>query len=481
MVRNLIVCIVSFVMLNGCNDDEQVPGSSSVNDFVWKGLNSWYFWKAQVPNLHDQRFSTQDEYQGFISGRDPENLFYSLLYDYPQTDRFSWIVDDVEELMQSFSGVQLSSGMDFTLAYTDQSAGLLVGMVNYVIPDSPAAAAGIQRGDIFYQINGMQLHTSNYDRLYAASFNLTFATEAEMSSGGLVLSGARHVQLNSLQLEENPVHHAQIYRDGGQTTGYLVYNAFRANYNDELNDVMADFVSQGVNDLILDLRYNSGGSIVSALVLGQMITGQFSGQNFVSLEYNQNHNYLNVDYGFEPEMTVYSYVNDQNVSTGTENVQSLGLNRLYVLTTGNTASASELVISSLRPYIDVTVIGARTSGKFVGSRTLVDHPASDFMDYNNRNMDHSYAMQPIVFAYYNSENQIFNQGIDADYQVNFSQYIGRLGEFGDVQSDPALAQALSLIGGNTQRIIPEEIYPVQRFVTEQEKRHFSRELYVEPE
>ena len=482
MHKNYIIFLFIVVMLSACNDDDNnALRSEGVNDFIWKGLNSWYFWKSEVPNLQDNRFANDSDYQSFISGRTPENLFYDLLYDYPNGDRFSWIVEDVNVLLQSFSGVEESNGIDFTLAYWDYSQGTIVGLVNYVVPNSPAAEQGISRGDIFYEINGTQLNSTNYLQLYESNYTLTFAETAQMTAEGLALEGRRDVFLNARQMEENPVHFSTVFDDGQRRVGYLVFNGFRANYNDELNAEIGNLVNAGVSDLILDLRYNRGGSLASALALAQMITGQFTGNDFVRVDYNDRHNSLDVNYLFESQLNVYNSVNGQLVNAGVENINSLGLNHLYVLTSGNTASASELLISCLRPYIEVTLIGDRTSGKFVGSRTLVDDPGSDFMNIENRNRAHNYAMQPIVFAYYNSENQIFNQGIAEDYPIALSQYFGNLGPFGEVNRDAALQQAMILIQGSSQRILPMNTTALKRVDNKKEIANLSRELYIDVE
>ena len=480
-MRKFFILSITISILAACNDDDNsAPQSSSVNDFVWKGLNSWYYWKPNVPNLQDNRFADDAQYNSFINNTSTENLFYNLLYDYPNTDRFSWIVDDVDALLQQFSGIETSTGMDFSLAYLNQSQGTLVGMVNYVVPNSPAAEQGVMRGDVFYKINGSLLNTGNYRAIYDNQFTLSFAQSTIVNDEGIEFVGEQIVSLQARQIEENPVHHAQVFQVNGQNVGYLVYNGFKAIYNDELNDAIMDLAAQNVSELILDLRYNRGGSLTSALALGQMITGQFTGNEYVTLDFNDEHNGLDTTYELESGMRIYDFLNGQTTDVGSENINSLELNRLYVLTSGNSASASELTISCLRPYIDVILIGSKTYGKFHGSRTLFDAPDSDYMDYDTRNSTHNYAMQPICFAYYNAQEQVFPQGIPVNYEISFSQYLGNLGAFGDAANDAALAQALSLIGGNSARIAPKQFLEMKKFITEKEMNEASRELYLLP-
>ncbi|MDO5655330.1 MAG: S41 family peptidase [Flavobacteriaceae bacterium] len=476
-----LILVIFFLFFFSCNNDDGNSASSrSVNDFVWKGLNSWYYWKPQVSDLQDNRFNSNRDYESFINGKTPENLFFSLLYNYPNDDQFSWIVDDVNALLERFSGIETTNGMDFYLFRHSGSNQALAGIVNYVVPGSSAALQGIKRGDVFFAVNGSPLNTNNYLQLYDHQVSITFANDAAMNSNELIFSGAYEKHLIAQQLEINPVHYATVFDGNQRRAGYLVYNGFKANYNDELNAVFGEFRNAGITDLILDLRYNRGGSLPSALALAQMITGRFTGSPFVRLDFNDSHNSLDKQFNFESQMTIYNFVNGQNVPAGTQSINSLNLNNVYILTTANTASASELIISGLDAYIDVVVIGSETRGKFVGSRTLVDHPASDFMDISQRSRLHNYAMQPIVFAYFNAQNEIFLSGIQADYNISFSQYVGTLGNFGDPNSDAALANALSVIGGFSSRTNLPVYEHIQQYVSTKELQEIGKELYLEP-
>src|SRR5690606_9203249 len=99
--------------------------SVSVNDFVWKAMNHWYYWQEQSPNLGDNRFSGNAEYTDFLNSQQTDELFYNLLYDYGNTDRFSWIVDDYEALDNSFAGINLSFGMDYGLVRLNQNSNIV--------------------------------------------------------------------------------------------------------------------------------------------------------------------------------------------------------------------------------------------------------------------------------------------------------------------------------------------------------------------
>ena len=407
-IQKIALIVVGALMFGSCsnNDEDNTDFSNSnifVQDFVWKGMNSWYYWQKDVPLLSDNVVKGAD-YSKLLSGNSPEDLFYGMLYKAGVTDRFSWIVADVDELLSSFSGVSKSSGFDFTAYSKERTGDAVVAIVNYVIPNSPADKAGLKRGDIISGIDGAPMTTGNYQKLFNDQITLTLSEKASLVNNNIVLEGTtKSVALTAVVLEENPLAFYKKLEYSGKNIGYLVYNGFQSNYNDELNSAFAKMKSDGVTELVLDLRYNGGGSVSSAVALGQMITGQHTGKPFVSLEFNSKHSqYSDVD-NLTTTVPILDIVNGQNQQVGSQPINSLGLSKVYILTSRGTASASELLISGLKPYIDVVTIGAETYGKFVGSITLFDHKQSDYTSYENRNKSHNFAMQPITFAYYNEK------------------------------------------------------------------------------
>lgn len=479
---NLLYVLISSFLLFSCSNDEgnYYSGNKQVNDFVWKGLNSWYYWKNDVPNLADNKASSND-YNALIGNKTPDQLFYSLLNNYGTVDRFSWIVSDVDELLKSFSGKKVSSGMDLSLTLLDPIDKNVLALVNYVVPNSPADLQGVKRGDVILRINGRVLNTDNYRLLFSESFNVQVGKKPYIEDGALKVESTSDVSIRGVELDENPVYFSKIIQEGNKKIGYLVYNGFQSIYNDELNEVFGEFKSQGVTDLILDLRYNGGGSLSTAVGLGQMITGQFTNSPFVSLEFNQKHTNENSVENLSTDLPLYDFINGQSKFIGTEKINSLNLDKVYVLTGRGTASASELTITGLQPYINVVKIGEKTYGKFVGSITLFDSPNSDFTNYNNKSINHKYAMQPIVFAYFNANHQIFNEGVSPNYELSFDDYIG-MGDFGE-KTDAAYAKAMQLITGDMSRYraIPKaKMKKTSIFLgTTKTMQQFGTELYIE--
>lgn len=435
----LFVSVAGAMLLTSCNRNNPDPvepeKAKEENDFVWRGLNSWYYWQEKVPELADS-FKNSAQYVSTINSKTPDALFYSLLYQYTIVDRNSWIISDIDKQLANSNGVSKSNGMDFTIYSKVPNGDTKVGIVNYVVPNSPAYNAGIKRGDVITRVNGATLNNFNYGQLLSDSFSITFAQSAsgDASSGVITTTGEKPAI--TLTAVDNLVEHAvaaqQVFTEGNKKIGYLVYNAFQNN-DSELVTAFGNLKGQGITDLILDLRYNGGGFVDTAVSLGGLITGQFSNAPFVIMDFNKKHQ-------------------DENETKYLGSAAgSLNLNKIYVLTSGGTASASELTIDCLRRYITVITVGEETYGKFVGSNTIYDSPT--MYSSAGRNLSHNWALQPITFAYYNKDRvtpQVGSKGgLLPNYTIQPAQYAGQLKEFGD-RSDVALDSAIKLVTGQLQ-------------------------------
>ena len=185
--------------------------------------------------------------------------------------------------------------------------------------------------------------------------------------------------------------------------------------------------------MVLDLRYNGGGSVETATDLATMITGQFNGQIFYREFWNEDRQ---ADYAEDGLF-------DGSISNGNA-TNSLNLTQVYILTTRRTASASELVINGLRPYIDAVQVGDTTTGKFQASILLYDAPAPQF-SRSEANPNHTYVMLPLVFKTANAAgNTDFVDGLFP--QIPMQEDYFNLGQLGD-ENEPFLATALFEIAG----------------------------------
>lgn len=440
--KALILVLLTTLLLTGCfeDNDDTTISANEISDFVWKGMNYFYLYKDNIPDLANDRFSSNEEYANYLNEyATPEDLFESLIYQRQNVDRHSWIVNDYIALEQFFSGVSTSNGMEFKIFLEPNTTSQLMAIVKLVLPNSDADNKGIKRGDIFNTVNGTALTTANYSTLLSTdSYTINKATYDDKgtpeTTDDVVISGSESIPLNKLEYSENPIYKTEIFNIGGNNIGYLMYNGFTANYDSQLNDVFANFKANSIKDLILDLRYNPGGAVNSAILLSSMITGQFNGEVFSTEQWNSEfQTYFENE---NPELVINRFTNNDN---GTA-LNSLNLPKVYVLATKSSASASELLINSLDPYIDVIHIGDFTYGKYQASRTLYD---SNNFGRDGANPNHAYAMQPLILKSLNKVgNTDYDNGLTPDIELK-ENYLN-LGVLGDA-NETLVAAAIAHI------------------------------------
>lgn len=426
--------------------DQNTSTNDDLNFFIWHGLNLYYLWQKEVPDLADDRFySYEDLYSYFGEYESPEAVFESLL-NRPD-DRFSVIVDDYIALENSFQGLNLSNGMEFGLVTYTNNSNNVYGYVRYVIPNSSAETQNVTRGMIFNEVDGNQLTVDNYIALLFGSNTSYTIGLADFNNGNPIANGTT-IALDKTDLQENPISISKVITDGTQKIGYLMYNQFASSFDSQLNAAFANFKSENINDLIVDLRYNSGGSVNTATYLGSMITGQFTGELYSQEIWNDK-----VTAAWPSDSFVNNFTDQiRNVdANGTvileETINSLGLNRIYFIVSYGSASASELVINALSSHIEVNLVGKTTRGKQEGSITLYDSENWQRTG-DNLNPNHKYAMQPLVLEISNKDGVNYPEGI-VPGSTNFpgielGENYGNLGVLGE-RSDPLLDRTLLYI------------------------------------
>ena len=448
-------CLLALILVfSSCkkSDDEdpniiRIETDLEIIDFIWKGLNQYYYWQESVVNLSDSKKESESEYAYFLSQNpDPENFFNSLLHP---DDNFSWIVDDYVELENMLQGIDISDGMEFGL-YVECNDQNIFGFVRYVQKDSDAESKGVKRGMVFSNINGTRLTRDNYRDLIfnnsSSSYTIRFSEISynQNNQCANIIPGQEDLTLIKSRIVKNPIHISKIIENGGQKIGYLMYNQFLGvvesegkDYNSELNDAFANFLSNGINDLVIDLRYNPGGRISTSINLASMITGQFNNQVFAKERWNSKlMNYWDEN---SPESLLNRFTNKLG---NNQSIFSLNLDRVFVLTSARTASASELLINGLDPYIDVIHIGDFTVGKNQGSITVYDY----INDSRDKNPNHMYAMQPIVLKIGNVAGYTdFPDGLEPDIFIKES--LLNPGILGDIE-EPLLKIAIDQISGD---------------------------------
>lgn len=422
-----LLFLIPFLFTSCFEDmDDKITTASTleIQNFIYRGLNYFYLYKEDVPKLANDAFVSEEEKNDFLKTFvSPEALFTNLL---SSQDRFSRLFDDYIAIENALAGVSLSNGMEFGLVrYPDQS-GNVFGYVRYILPETDADLKNLKRGDLFTTVDGVQLTENNFQSLLSSeNYSIGLAT----FENGTFVSTGESVDLSKIQYDENPVLIHKTLDIQGKKIGYLFYTGFTKRYDSELNQAFAEFKADGISDLIVDLRYNGGGSVETAVALAGMITGQFTGEVFYKQIWNEDRQQ---EFGSDGLFT-------NKLSSGSS-LNSLNLSSVYFITTTNTASASELVINGLNPYIDITQIGDATTGKFQASFLMYDSPN---FGKQGVSLSHTYAMLPLVFKTANKNGYTdFNSGLEPD--VFFQEDFFNLGNLGDPE-EPLLATALGEI------------------------------------
>lgn len=424
-----------------------------VESFIFAGMDEIYLYEAEVPELQDGFFTTAEAKKTYLASHSSPKALYEDLQ--PSHDNFSFMTEDYVALYKLLnSGVSGTTGMNYGLTRFSNSDDIYA-LVRYVMPGSSADEQGIKRGDFFTEINGESLNLDNYQRLLGLG---SYSVRIAKLDGNTIKQTDKVVDLVKVEVAEDPVLLHKVYEMEGKKIGYLMYTSFTPDFDAKLNEVFADFQNQGVTDLILDLRYNGGGDVETATDLASMITGQLEKKVLIKYQYNEK--YQTYFKNYRPEVLVKTF--DNEIRTG-EAINSLNLTELYVLTTGSSASASELVIHGLKPYINVVQIGTNTTGKYQASTTLYDSPNFGMRDDDGNvhvNPNHNYAIQPLILKYFNSQGESdFDEGLFPNVEVYEDP--ANMGVLGD-PSETLLKAAINHILGIGQEEVSASVKQFQQ-------------------
>lgn len=453
MIKNLKLFVLLFIAcftITSCfeDNDDNLVFTADVKDFVWKGMNEFYVFGDEVPNLRndrfgingqDDRYATTPEYLDYLDDfSSPESLFASLIFDPGNTDRFSVIFPDLFEAIELFQGTTLTNGLRFSVYPVPGTTNDVFARVRLVLNGSPGDLAGIERNMVISGVDGTTLDSNNFASLLTQdTATYDFAdydnNGTEAVDDDIVTPNGTSITVSKVEFTDNPVHQVEVVVESGETIGYIAYNSFRGNFETELNAAFAQLQAANVEHLVLDLRYNGGGSIATATRLASMITGQFDGQPYANNINGPNRQDENTTFNFNGTL-------ENGASTN-----SLGLDKVYVLTTDNSASASELTINSLRPYIEVIQIGTNTAGKTTSNRLVFDSP-----DFGTSQVTsaHTYALFPLTGNVTNSNDvEVPSTGLIPTFELQESR--ANFGTLGN-PNEPLFERAIQDITGSTR-------------------------------
>jgi carboxyl-terminal processing protease len=419
----LFPVVMAVSVLVSCKKDkeeEEIAKKIEISTWIYQWMNDVYFWNETFPASINIKSKTN-----------PEAFFYELVYE-PE-DKWSYITDDYTTLQASLSGTPVSMGYSPAFGVLSNSNRVFI-LVEYVYPNSPASDAGLKRGDIILTINGEAMDSTNYYKLYSQS---SYTVGLGVYSDNTIHDAEKTLSMTAALITADPLIFDTVYAISDKRIGYMVYTEFITGDDDQylesLNLVFDKFNSYDITDLIIDLRYNPGGQIEASAYLASAVAPVSAVDNsstFVTFLYNDNlQSFFENNEGVESESLITKF---------STNAHNMDLSHVYFLTTKGTASASELLIVGLRPYMDVTVIGEPTLGKYTGSWLIHDFDTPP---------NHNWAIMPIVMKYANALGYTdFKDGLEPDYAMEDNLVTAR--PFGDT-GDPMLTVALEMITGSS--------------------------------
>jgi C-terminal processing protease CtpA/Prc len=398
------------------------------NENEFKEVNSWikdsmeenYLWNERVPDD--------------VNGQIPPGAFFGSMLD--PNDYMSYIVNSPNYGSENSQDLTFKSGVSPAFGSFSNSSNVFI-VVEYVHPNSSADTAGLKRGDIILEIDETTLTTSNYlDLFYSNKQSITYSLGQYNAEPRTITLTDDKVTVEQQNIEFNPVVYQDVIEQGNKKIGYLFYSEFINGENDRFIDsveaAMQEFLTNGITDLIVDLRYNSGGSLTAAENLANALVSPAAIQNeeiLVRFKYNDNieEQIINEE-GEESPNLIRRFSSDDD---------NLGLESIYFLTSGQTSGTSELIINGLIPHMNVKIIGGATNGELFGSMVI---------NGENATPSTNYTIVPTNLRYENSEeNSEFIYRLTPDIQVTDNLFEPK--PIGDV-NDPLLSTAIQSINGS---------------------------------
>lgn len=400
MAKLTIASLIAFcIALFSCKQNDVDPTTSStttpvssntadIRDSLWLYMQDVYLWYDKLPTTFNPR-----------SYADPESEM-DALRAYQLLDQWSFV--EKASTFNSYFADGETQDFGFWIKY-DANNDL---RVRYVYAQSPAGKAGVERGWKLTTINGQSVKSLSDDAIVTAFYDATSTTFGFQKTDGSTAT----LPLTTATYTLNTVLFNKTYDLAGKKVGYLVFNSFTGTPSqNELKSVLSNFESAGVNELVVDLRYNGGGDVDTQVTLANALAPTSVTRSSV----------------------MFSYIHNNKLSQWNETIKfaktgSLNLSRIFFITSAASASASELLINNLKPYLDVKLIGKATHGKPVGM-------------YGFEVMD--YVIAPIAFKTINAKNVgDYYSGLAVDASVSD----GLDKNWGDPQEN-CLAAALGYI------------------------------------
>lgn len=410
------VLAVFFIVsiLFSCKKNQEIQTTlSTQQQWILDSMQVYYYWSDALPRNPAASTNTVSFFKSILN---PDDRFSTITDPHQQSTRYS-----------SFAWY----GFEYVILQKKDLSDDLIAVITLVVPNGPAAKKGLKRGDVFTKVNNLPIRSSNMEvvKNILEEGNGISLVLSKLENNQLHLIG--EVQLSYVHFAEQPVYTTQVFEDGGHKTGYLFYNRFNGNYDYNILDSLKKLKDASVSNLIIDMRYNPGGDISSVAKIAAVIANVNAEQVFAVYQANRN--------GGKQYRSFRDAISENRFQPQDFNellVRRFSLPKIYVLTTGATASAAELLINNLKPFMEVVQIGEKTLGKDMASFAIEDQRKPKKIDLT---------LYPLIFKLYNSRGEgNYSKGLSPNFTVDeFAEL--PLWQIGDVR-DPLIKKALTLIG-----------------------------------
>lgn len=389
--------LATAALISSCGEDRSGEYYALINTQTWmyETMQREYLYYQDLPDRNSLNFF-----------KSPSEFLTSVVSSQDQKSGTSFSHIDSVYITRSASTTP-TFGFEGTMVRTENgSYGI---RILYTQENSPAKEVGLKRGDLIIAANNKKINSSDL-------FYITSPKEAYLFTMGK-LNGTGFDTLQTVQMpaprivENNNLYKSEITECGGKKVAYIMYNEFGNNDTEKLNQLFKNIAGQNINDIILDLRYNPGGYVTTAQMISTNLAPQEAlGNTFLKMTHNDIINKTDV-LNFEQSMLA--------------NGSPINYENLYIITSGNTASASEIVINCLKPYLSGRLIqvGTATFGKNVAQQLYTDEVKAPMLEFWLTNSLLSNAED---FSDY------YTNGLKPDFEIS-ENFNGELGELGTEQ------------------------------------------------
>jgi C-terminal processing protease CtpA/Prc len=386
-----------------------------INSWIEDNMQYYYRWNDRIDS------------DGIDKDANPEQYFSQLIVP---DDHYSFIESDFESLLSQLSGNK-KPGYAYLLYSIDNNA--VAGKITYVVKESPADIAGLTRGAMFTKINGTSLSIDNYRDLTAQMLDEHTLTVRDENGTETDYS------VRIAEFVENPVFLDTVYDFDGYKVGYLVYNAFVSDdgdfsykYDLQLNDVFGKFRDENVNELILDLRYNTKGHIFSSMIMASLIVCNPDIKKiYAKYQYNESLQQIIKNEFGDGYLNMY-YTN--MIRNETLNNIGAQLKRVFVLTSPETGVMGEILVNGLQLLMNVVVVGNKTAGRNMFSIFLYEQDPE-------KQRINTWAIAPVVLQISNNAG---NTDISCNPDVEVTESLHDKLPLGNIK-EHVLSTALTMI------------------------------------